>query len=59
MGLGCKELFDWVLSDLAGVWTAELSAPIFLFPQALYSFLLGQGRGQGWAVLEVPPALQS
>jgi len=35
-----------------------LSAPIFQFPEAVYSFLLGQGCGQGWAVLVVSLALQ-
>ena len=54
---GCGELFD--PSDLGGVWTSALSAPIFLFPEVLYSFLLGQGCGQRWEEMSVFPALQS
>jgi len=53
------ELFVQVPSDPGGVWTAALSAPIFLFPEAIYSFFLGQGCGQGLAVLVVSPTVQS
>lgn len=56
---GCRELYDQVPSDPGRVWISALIAPILLFPEALYSFLLGQECGQGWAVLAVSPALQS
>jgi len=58
-GFGCRELFDPVPSDPEGVRTSALSAPFFLFPEALYIFLLGQGCGQRQAVLAVSPALQA
>jgi len=32
---------------------------MFLFPEALYGFLLGQGCGQSWAEVAVSPALLS
>jgi len=49
IGFGCRELFDWVSSDQGIVGTAvycSLIVPMFLFPEALYSFLIGQGCGQ-------------
>jgi len=62
MGFGCKELLTDSLqvpavSRLRGI--CRLSALIFWFPEAVYGFLLGQGCGQGWAVLVVSSALQS
>jgi len=62
MGFGCRELLTGSLHirvESGPQYSCSLSAPIFLFPEALYSFLLGQGYEQGWAVLLVSPALQS
>lgn len=57
MGFGCKSVEIWAQSGPQG--SCSLIAPIFLCPETLYSFLLGQGCGQRWATVAVSPALQS
>jgi len=61
-GFGCRELFirsvsfrfRWCLRQgSCHSWALPHRSP-----EALYSFLLGQGCGQGWAVLVVSSALQ-
>jgi len=53
-GFGCREflirsLQIWVVSGLQG--TCPLGDPIFQFPEALYSFLLGRGGQYWWSFL--------
>jgi len=53
-------MFDWLDSILVmdlDLGFLQLTAPIFLCPEALCSFLLGQGCGQMWAEVAVCPAV--
>jgi len=49
---------DWVPSDPYG-GDLLLECPYLPVPEAIYSFLLCQGCGKGWALLAVSPSLQS
>ena len=61
-GFGCRELFIWSVSFRFWWCLRQGSCRSWALPhgspEALYSFLLGQGCGQGWAVLVVSSALQ-
>lgn len=61
-GFGCRELFIRSVSFRVRrcLWQGSCRSWALPHgsPEALYSFLLGQGCGQGWAVLVVSSALQ-
>ena len=61
-GFGCRELFIRSVSFRFWrcLWQGSCRSWALPHgsPEALYSFLLGQGCGQGWAVLVVSSALQ-
>jgi len=61
-GFGCRELFIWSVPSGSGGVQAQGSCRSWALPhgnsEAIYSFLLGQGCGEGWEVLVVSSALQ-
>jgi len=61
-GFGCRELFICLSLQVLVVFQVQGSCCSWALPhgnpEAVYSFLLGQGCGQGWAVLVVSSALQ-
>jgi len=58
MGCECSELFDHFSSIQGADWNHQflpVTIPIFLCPESLFNFLLGQGCRQFWAEVAVCP----